>query len=134
MKKVYFIIFILLMFSCSDDSTNPSEDQIVGKWEKEVNIENDNAIMIIDFKDNGDYFVYRIDEGDLDLAQTGTYTIENDNIKMTDDGCDEIIGEYRLEFSDNQIKFITINDECERAIYVRGTYDKTEEVLTIYAA
>lgn len=51
----------------------------------------------------------------MDLAQTGSCIFENKNITMIDDGCDKIEGVYRLEFRDDQVKFVLINDECDRS-------------------
>lgn len=56
MKNLIAILLVLLIASCRNDS-------IIGKWEKEVNVENDDALMIIDFKNKREYFVYRLEEG-----------------------------------------------------------------------
>lgn len=121
MKKVIFILFTVLLFSCSDDSTNPSEDTIVGTWLKEGIIDEEEYAFYIVFNESNEYFVYSEDGIGEGASEAGTYTLNENEITMTDSGC-EGDGIYSLEFSDNQVVFTPIEDDCNRINYMTGTF------------
>jgi len=121
MKKIFFILFTVLLFSCSDDSTNPSEDSIVGTWLKEGIIDEEEYAFYIVFNETNEYYVYSKDGVGEGASEAGTYILDGNDITMTDSGC-EGDGIYSLNYSDNQVIFTPIDDDCDRRNYMTGVF------------
>lgn len=119
MKKLVFIIFTFLLFSCNDDSTNASNESIIGTWQK-IGTDGEEIFFFIEFNELNEYFVYF--EGVVpDEPLVGNYTLDGNEIKMNDNNC-EGEGVYKLDFSGNQVEFILIYEKCGRKDLMTGTF------------
>jgi hypothetical protein len=121
MKKMFIILFTVLLFSCSDDSTSPNEDSIIGTWLKEGTIEEEAYAFYIVFNVSNEYYVYSEDGVGEGASEAGTYVLDGNEITMTDSGC-EGDGIYSLKFNDNQVVFTPIEDDCNRREYMTGAF------------
>lgn len=126
MKK-YFVIFVLIFaFGCSEDSTGPEENSIVGKWQKLIYDTGgeEEVLLIIEFTDDNKYYVETSLDPDSGPFLEGTYTFVGSILLMVDDKCEEIEGKYKIEFENNGFTVELIEDECNRSESMPGTFIK----------
>ena len=128
MKKILVMIMLIFAFGCSDDATEPSENSIVGKWDRfyEEIADQTNVFFVIEFKANGELYFEIENSTKKNNSAKGTYTLVDNILTIEDDACEGDIGKYNLEFKDNGIELTLIEDECERGLYLPGFFKKVE--------
>jgi hypothetical protein len=108
MRNFILLLFALLLVSCNEDSTSPSNDSIIGAWYKEFddvfenfgNSTEETVVFIINFNSDEEYYVY---------------TQEGNNI----------------EFSGDEVEFILVDDECDRSESMTGRFKAYNNSLPV---
>ena len=144
MKK---LIFIALFIVGCDNSTEPDDcagvaggnaqltDCILGDWQRSFyDYEYGWTIeLLLSFKEDGTWtaatWSEEVNGEALDLETDGIYSINNNEITITDNDClyymDSHNGIYSISIDTNELVIILIEDECTHfAEAVIGTYTK----------
>ncbi len=131
MRKILVIVMLIFAFGCSDDATEPSENTIVGKWMKDVTKKDDSEIniLVIEFTEDGKYIVQNGKAIEDEYILIGSYTYTNDILTMSDEKCEDMDGKYKLEYRNNGVDFIIVEDECDRNEFIPGFFDKYKATL-----
>jgi hypothetical protein len=102
-KSAWVLVFLLLIIvgcSPSRSSTSPTPDAFpTGAFT--------NGDWTWEFKADGTF----ISSGPLG-SETGTYSVNGNQIIITCQCCKEVKGTYQWSFDGTALKFIAINDEC----------------------
>ncbi len=128
MKKVLVIVMLIFAFGCSDDGTNPSENELVGEWMYNNTPQGifEKSYIVLEFKEDGEFIKNQLTFGVGEANIVGTYSINNDIIVLESYECGPIEGKYKFEFRDNGVEFTLIEDECEKRDYVVYFFEKVE--------
>ena len=131
MKKILVMLMLVFAFGCSDDSTEPSKETIVGKWMKLIDDKEEYNfdILIMEFDKDGKYIAIAYTPGSERDTLNGNYTYENNSITLNDNECEGKEGKYKLEFRNNGVDFKLIEDECDRSALITGFFDKYKATL-----
>ena len=102
MKTILISALITLIFSFT------SADKLTGRWETKPSV-NGNVTGVM-FKEDGSF------EGYVNKKPfvSGTYTLEDDLFKFTDNGCEGKTGIYKLNFfsDSDSLRFEVVSDSC----------------------
>ncbi len=119
MKKVLVIVMLIFAFGCSDDGTNPSENELVGVWKTIYSVYNDDdgtyvdVLLILEFFNTGSFRMINEQPEELIFSEQGTYTIKDNIITINNNKCETEEGSYEFVFKDNGVEFTRIEDECK---------------------
>ena len=85
-------------------------DHLIGSWETKPSLKGNITRVVFKADSSFDGFVNR------KPFVTGKYTLENDILSFTDNGCDGSKGVYRIIFFSNSdsLRFEAIQDSCEQ--------------------
>lgn len=139
MRNFILLLFAVLLVSCNEDSTSPSNDSIIGAWYKEFddvfetvgNSTEETVVFIINFNSDEEYYVYTQEGNNIELQLTGEYSVQNNRITMMDENCDDVEGVYNLEFSGDEVEFILVDDECDRSESMTGRFKAYNNSLPV---
>jgi hypothetical protein len=102
MKPIFAFISITLLLSFA------FADKLTGRWETRLS-EKGNVTGVV-FKADNTF------EGYINKKPfvSGLYTLQEDTLTFTDNGCRGMSGTYKLHFSSNadSLRFIAISDSC----------------------
>jgi hypothetical protein len=129
MKKILVILMLVFAFGCSDDAVQPRVNPVVGNWFREVEAKEEYGFdaLIMKFNNDGKYVAISVEwEGKNDTL-LGNYTYENYKIVLYDEDCKEVPGNYEVDPIDNGLRFILIDDECDRSDLINGFFVKYVE-------
>lgn len=131
MKKI-IVLSLLLIFAvgCKENGTSSEGDSIVGKWESTININDYNegyiakVDIVLEFNNDGSYFVYDLVERKEYINDEGTYSISNDSLTILSSKCPNIEGIFRVNFDANGFRIRTIRNDCESNSLIASWFKK----------
>lgn len=102
MKSLFLFVAALLAFAFT------AKDKLTGRWETKLSVTG-NVTGVV-FNEDGSF------EGYVNKKPfvTGTYTLQDSLITITDNGCNGIQGTYKAVFfsNDDSLRFQAISDDC----------------------
>jgi len=129
-KVIMFLLLLVFAVGCKENGTSSEGDSIIGKWESTNNINDFNegyivkVDIVLEFKNDGSYFVYDLVEWKEYINDEGTYSISNDSLTILSTKCPNIEGFFRVNFDANGFRIRTIQNDCESNSLIASWYKK----------
>lgn len=130
MNKVIVLLLLVFAISCSDDTTSPEGNSIVGEWKMEYTGEMATAYdeLTLDINNDGKFITTLVSQSGKVEELEHQYTYRNDTFTIWSVECEGGKGNYKLEFKDNGFEIEVIDEECEtRDFLFVGYYEKQED-------
>lgn len=128
LKKVIVLLLFVFAFGCSDDTSSPEDNSIVGEWKRnfESNEIEDYESLILEFEQNGICNSTIATKNGKIENQVNNYTFSDNTLVITSQDCEGAEGVYDVEFRDNGIELELLDDDCERSIFLTGFFINTD--------
>ena len=129
MKKILVILILFFAFGCGDDATDPSDNELVGIWVRQLDTEELEYYksLALDFRKDGTCITtITLSDGQV-IVEDNTCTYENNTFVIKSYFCEGAEGKYTIIFRDNGIELKLLNDDCERSIIFIGFFEKVED-------